>query len=102
MMDKIIKIEGIMTNTNVVIMGNYKEMKEARRSQDNYRRYLATLANSQLETEITYLLDEFSMDNYGNDFSSKVKLIQSEIIARADQDWKLRIENLTKESQIHF
>jgi hypothetical protein len=91
-----------MTNTNVLMMGNYKELKEARRSQDNYRRYLGTLANSQLETEISYLLDEFSMDNYGSDFSSKVKLIQNEIIARADQDWKLRIENLTKESQIHL
>lgn len=91
-----------MTNTNVVMMGNYKEIKEARRSQENYRRYLGTLANSQLETEISYLLEEFSMDNYGNDFSSKVKLIQSEIISRADQDWKHKIENLTKETQIHL
>ncbi len=85
-------------NSNVVKMGDFREMLETRRSQDSYKRYLSTLANSQLESEINFLLDEFSLDSYGQDFSSKVRLIQSELVSRADQDWKDRILNLTKES----
>lgn len=87
-----------MIKTNVVMMGEFRESRETRRSQENYKRYLSTLANSQLETEINFLLDEFSMDSYGRDFFFKVRLIQSELVSRADDDWKVRIENLNQET----
>ena len=91
-----------MVKTNVVMMGDFREMREIRKSQDNYKRYLSTLGNSQLETEINFLLEEFSLDAYGKDFFSKVRLVQSEIVARADDEWKVRIENITKECPIHL
>ncbi len=87
-----------MIKTNVVTMNEFRELRETRRSQENYKRYLSTLGNSQLETEINFLLDEFSLDSYGKDFFFKVRLVQSEIVARADEDWKVRIEQLNKES----
>ena len=86
-----------MIKTNVVMMGQFREMREIRRSQDNYKRYLSTLANIQLESEINFLLEEFSLDTYGQDFFSKVRLIQSELVSRADDDWKVRIESMNQE-----
>ncbi len=87
-----------MIKTNVVMMGQFREMRETQRSQDNYKRYLSTLANSQLESEINYLLEEFSMDTYGQDFFYKTRLVQSELVSRADDDWKVRIENMNLET----
>jgi hypothetical protein len=87
-----------MIKTNVVTMDEFRDLRETRRSQENYKRYLSTLGNSQLETEINFLLDEFSLDSYGKDFFFKVRLVQSEIVARADDDWKVRIEQLNKDS----
>ncbi len=83
-----------MTKSNVVSMDEFCEMREARKVQENYKKYLVSLANSQLETEINYLLDEFSLDTYGKDFFSKVRLVQNELVSRADDDWKVRIEQL--------
>lgn len=87
-----------MIKTNVVMMGDFREMRETRRSQDSYKLYLSTLANSQLEGEINFLLEEFSMDTYGKDFFNKVRLVQSELVLRADDDWKGRIQALTEET----
>ena len=87
-----------MVKTNVVMMGQFRELRETRRSQDNYKRYLATLANSQLEGEINFLLEEFSLDTYGQDFFFKVRQVQSELVARADDEWKIRIENINQET----
>lgn len=87
-----------MIKTNVVTLNEFRELKETRRSQENYQKYLSTLANSQLESEINFLLDEFSLDSYGKDFFSKVRLVQNEIVARADDDWKVRIQQLNKDT----
>jgi len=91
-----------MVKTNVVMMGQFRELREVKRSQDNYKRYLSTLANSQLEGEINFLLEEFSMDTYGQDFFYKVRLVQSELVSRADDDWKVRIESMNQDSRHLF
>lgn len=91
-----------MIKSNVVMMGQFREMRETRRSQDNYKRYLSTLANSQLETEINFLLEEFSLDSYGQDFFSKAHLVQNELVSRADDEWKVRIENMNQETRKLF
>jgi hypothetical protein len=84
------------------MMGQFREMRDTRKSQDNYKRYLTTLVNSQLESEINFLLEEFSMDSYGQDFFYKVRLVQSELVSRADDDWKIRIENMNQETHLLF
>ena len=91
-----------MVKTNVVMMGQFREMRDTRKSQDNYKRYLTTLVNSQLESEINFLLEEFSMDSYGQDFFYKVRLVQSELVSRAVDDWKVRIENMNQETHLLF
>jgi hypothetical protein len=83
---------------NVVEMGEFKELKEIKRTEESYGRYLKTLGNSQLEIEVNVLLEEFSGDVYGKDFFSKGELILKEITSRAQQPIKGKIENLTKET----
>lgn len=90
-----------MIKSNVVMMGEFRELRETRAKQETYKRYLSTLANAQLESEINFLLDEFSLDTYGKDFFYKVRLVQNELVSRADDDWKVRIENINKETQTH-
>ena len=77
---------------NVIDLSEFKELKEIKRSEDSYGRYLKTLANGQLETEVNYLLNEFSEDVYGKDFFSKGKLILKEISMRATGGMKTKIE----------
>lgn len=83
---------------NVVSMGEFKELKEIKRTEESYGKYLKTLGNSQLEIEVNVLLEEFSGDVYGKDFFSKGQLILKEITARAQQPIKAKIESLTKET----
>ena len=63
-------------------LGEFKELKEIKRTEESYGRYLKTLANGQLETEVNYLLNEFSEDVYGKDYFSRGKLILKEISSR--------------------
>lgn len=87
-----------MSNTNLVKMGDFRERREQRKSQETYKRYLATLGNSQLEGEIHFLLDEFSKDSYGQDFFLKVRMVQQELVSRADVEWKHKIELINNET----
>lgn len=87
-----------MVKTNVVKLGDFREQRETRASQDNYKKYLTSLANGQLEGEINYLLDQFSLDTYGQDFFLKVRLVQNELVSRADGDWKVKISSMNRET----
>ena len=91
-----------MIKTNVVAMDDFRELREILRTQETYKRYLATLGNSQLESEINFLLDEFSMDTYGHDFFFKVRMVQNELVSRADDDWKAKIQKINLESNLHL
>lgn len=86
-----------MSKVNVVDLGAFKELKELRRSVESFEKYLKTLNNSQLETEVNYLLDEFSHDKHGKDFFSKSQLILKEIKTRAHRFVKPKIQLLPPE-----
>lgn len=87
-----------MKKLNVVDFGEFKELREIKRTEHNYGLYLKTLANSQLETEINGLLEEFQMDSYGKEFFSKGKLILKEISFRSTGSVKSKIELMTDET----
>ena len=82
----------------VVNLGEFKEFKDAQRSEESYGRYLKTLGNSQLEIEVNTLLEEFSGDTYGQDFFAKGKLILNEITSRAHSTSKPKFEKLSKDT----
>lgn len=83
---------------NVINLGEFKELKEIKRCEESYGRYLKSLANSQLEIEVNSLLEEFSGDSYGKDFFSKGQLILKEITSRAVQPVKSKIESMTSDT----
>jgi len=83
---------------NVVDLGEFKELKELRKSEETYRHYLKTLGNTQLEGEVNYLLDEFAQDSYEKEFFSKGRLILSEISSRAQGGVKTKITLLNEET----
>ena len=83
---------------NVINLGEFKELKDLKRCEEAYGRYLKTLGNSQLEVEVNALLEEFSGDVYGKDFFSKGRLILNEISARASTPVKTKIELLSNET----
>jgi hypothetical protein len=56
------------------------------------------LGNSQLETEVHALLEEFSHGAYGKDYFTKGKLILNEISNRAHESVKFKIDELTKDT----
>ena len=80
---------------NVINLGEFKELKETKRCEETYGRYLKSLGNSQLEIEVNSLLEEFSGDSYGKDFFSKGQLILKEITSRATGPVKSKIETMT-------
>lgn len=85
-------------NTNLLLLNEFKEFKELKRTKENYQRYLKTLANCQLGIETNLLLDEFSNDECGKDFSVRVQLVLSEIASRADEEGRTQIEKLKHET----
>lgn len=87
---------------NLIELGNFKELREIRKTEESYGRYLRSLTNSQLEPEVNFLLEEFSRDNYGKDFSSKVKMIFDEISLRADVPLQNKISQLSEETLKHL
>lgn len=87
-----------MKKLNVVDLGEFKELREIKRTEHNYGLYLKTLANSQLETEINGLLEEFQMDSYGKEFFSKGKLILKEISFRSTGSVKAKIDLMNDET----
>ncbi|HXH74908.1 MAG TPA: hypothetical protein VNJ08_08085 [Bacteriovoracaceae bacterium] len=83
---------------NVFDLAEFKELKELKRTEESYGRYLKTLANGQLETEVNFLLNDFSNDVYGKDYFSKGKLILKEIATRATGGIKRKIELMNDET----
>ena len=51
-----------MKKLNVVSMGEFRELKELRRSGEGYGRYLGTLKDSQLGSETNFLLNQKRVD----------------------------------------
>jgi hypothetical protein len=79
---------------NVIDLSEVREKRERQQTQDEYTSYLKTLGISQLEGEAQFLLEVFSGQNFGADYSQKVQLLLGELAERADDGFKLAIERL--------
>jgi len=86
-----------MVNQNVVALDEFKQKRLSKIKKESYQKYLETLQNVQLESEINFLLDEFSSDDQDQDFSLKVQLVQKELVKRADGHWKIKIAQIINE-----
>lgn len=76
---------------NVVDLAAYKNLKDHKKSSECFQKYLKSLDQGQLETEVTYLMDH----EKGKDFFSKSQLIMRELSSRATGSVKNKIEKMT-------
>jgi hypothetical protein len=84
-----------MTKENVIELGNFKDFKETRQLEKNYESYLKSLENSQLEIEVSTLLNGFSDDRQDKNYFSRGQMILKEIRSRAHASVKRKIDQLT-------
>ncbi len=82
--------------SNIVSLGQYKENALLRKTQEQYKDYLGTLSHSQLESEVNFLLEEYSSDVYGRDYFLKGQMILKEIAGRTDGEWSTRIDEMQR------
>lgn len=80
----------------MVSLSDYQKNFKESKFRNNYDRYLKLLKNEELEHEVNFLLDEFSDDNYGNEFFLKGEMILGEIAGRVDEPLAGTIETMTE------
>lgn len=80
---------------NVIELGNFREFKENRLQDKGYEKYLKSLENSQLETEVHALLDTFTEEKSQRDYMNRGQMILKEIRSRAQSPVKRKIDLIT-------
>ena len=68
--------------------------RREQRTSEEYSGYLNTLGISQLEKEAHHLLEEFSGQNFGPDYTQRVHLLLGELAGRADEPFRQAIQRL--------
>lgn len=81
-----------MKKENIVDFNEFKGLKEIKKTEESYARYLATLSSSQLEIEGNYLVKQESNRSKG-----KLTLLLKEISSRTTGD-RRKIEILNDDT----
>jgi hypothetical protein len=71
-----------------------REKRLREKTQEEYSSYLTGLGISQLEGEAHHLLEEFSGQNFGADYTQRVQLLLGELAGRADEPFRGAIQRL--------
>ncbi len=85
-------------NQNVINLRDPKNYQEIKKVNSTYGLYLKGLNNSQLESEINFLINEISHENSDLDTLQKGKLILKEITSRVDTETKAKIQKRYQET----
>ncbi len=83
-----------MTKLNVVEIGAFKEMRDIKKSLGSFEKYLKSLSNIQLETEVNHLIETSREGSFCQDIFSRSQLILKEISGRVHPMVKPKIEEM--------
>jgi len=83
-----------MTKLNVVEIGAFKEMRDIKMSLGSFEKYLKSLSNIQLETEVNHLIETSREGSFCQDIFSRSQLILKEISGRVHPMVKPKIEEM--------
>lgn len=83
-----------MTKLNVVEMGAFKELRDIKKSLGSFEKYLKSLSNIQLETEVNHLIESSRQGSICQDIFSRSQLILKEISGRVHPAVKPKIEEM--------
>lgn len=86
-----------MTKLNVVEMGAFKELRDMKKSLGSFEKYLKSLSNNQLETEVNHLIETSRQGSLCQDIFSRSQLILKEISGRVHPLVKPRIDELREQ-----
>jgi hypothetical protein len=81
----------------VVELSAHKEKRAREKTQEEYKTYLGSLEDAQLESEAHHLLEEFSGQNFGSDYKYRVQLYFGELSRRAGERFGQAIQKLGSE-----
>lgn len=83
-----------MTKLNVVEIGAFKELRDIKKSLGSFEKYLKSLSNIQLETEVNHLIETSREGSFCQDIFSRSQLILKEISGRVHPMVKPKIEEM--------
>ncbi len=70
-----------MNNSNVVDLQQQRKKAALKKTEHNFKAYLSSLKQEQLQTEANFLLNQFS-DEYSEDYLLKSALLMDELAKR--------------------
>lgn len=80
---------------NIIDLNSVRQQRAKLKTQAQYLNYLESLSLSQLEAEAHHLVEEFSEQNFGDDYTMRVQGLLAHMAERADGPFKEAIQGLT-------
>ncbi len=80
---------------NIIDLTTVRQQRARIKTQAQYMDYLKSLTLSQLESEANHLLEEFSEQNFGDDYTMRVQLLLGHMAERAEGPFKEAIKGMT-------
>jgi hypothetical protein len=80
---------------NIIDLTTVRQQRAKFKTQVQYTDYIRTLSLTQLEAEANHLLEEFSEQNFGDDYAMRVQLLLGHMAERAEGPFKEAIKGMT-------
>lgn len=79
---------------NIIDLNTVRRNRQKLKTQAQYTSYLEGLSLSQLEAEAHYLVEEFSEQNFGDDYTMRVQKLLTHMAERAEGPFKEAIKGM--------
>ena len=80
---------------NIIDLDRIRQQRQKLKTQAQYLKYLESLSLSQLEAEANHLVEEFSEQNFGDDYTLRVQGLLGHMAERAEGSFKEAIKGMT-------
>ncbi len=80
---------------NIIDLETVRQQKAKLKTLAQYMGYIKTLSLTQLEVEANHLLEEFSDQNFGDDYTLRVQALLGHMAERAEGPFKEAIKGMT-------
>lgn len=89
-------MQNFIEQAEVIDLSLVREKRLKAKTKDEYNSYLDSLTVTQLEIEAHHLLEEFSNQNYGDDYPVRVQLLLNSMADRAEGSFKSAIQHMSR------
>jgi hypothetical protein len=85
---------------NIIDLETVRQHKAKLKTQAQYLEYIKTLSLAQLESEANHLLEEFSEQTFGDDYTLRVQSLLGHMAERAEGSFKEAIQGMTQSFEL--